>query len=61
MSAMEPAALDTYLRSEAMAIVSGAIITAFMGFVSDHHSIATAMLVPGLCFAVVALFGARHR
>jgi FHS family L-fucose permease-like MFS transporter len=40
-----------------MAIVGGAIIPPLMGLVSDASSINIAMLVPALCFAVVAWFG----
>ena len=44
-----------------MAIIGGAAFTALMGLISDStHSIATAMLVPAGCFAVVALFSASH-
>jgi len=44
-----------------MAIIGGAAFTALMGLISDTtHSIATAMLVPAACFAVVALFAASH-
>jgi FHS family L-fucose permease-like MFS transporter len=44
-----------------MAIIGGAAFTALMGLISDKtHSIATAMLVPAGCFAVVALFAASH-
>jgi len=38
-----------------MSIIGGAVLTALMGYVSDHSSIATAMLVPAGCF--VAIFG----
>ncbi|RHW18939.1 L-fucose:H+ symporter permease [Sphingomonas gilva] len=41
-----------------MAIIGGAVITALMGLVSDHASIALAMLLPAVSFACVALFGA---
>ena len=44
-----------------MAIIGGAVITAIMGLVSDRWSIAAAMAVPAVCFAVVALFGLRAR
>jgi FHS family L-fucose permease-like MFS transporter len=44
-----------------MAIIGGAAFTALMGWISDHsHSIATAMLVPAGCFAVVGLFSMLH-
>jgi FHS family L-fucose permease-like MFS transporter len=40
-----------------MAIIGGAVWTAAMGFISDQSgAIRMAMLVPGLCFAVVAWF-----
>lgn len=39
-----------------MAIIGGAVITAIMGLVSDSASIAAAMVVPAVCFAVVAGF-----
>ncbi len=41
-----------------MAIIGGAVITALMGLVSDHASIALAMLLPAAAFASVAAFGA---
>lgn len=41
-----------------MAIIGGAVITALMGLVSDHASIALAMLLPAAAFASVAGFGA---
>ena len=44
-----------------MAIIGGAVLTAAMGLVSDVSSIHTAMVVPAVCFAVVALFGWRSR
>ena len=44
-----------------MAIVGGAIIPPLMGLVSDASSINTAMFVPAICFAVVALFGFKSR
>ncbi len=40
-----------------MAIIGGAVLTALMGLVSDHASIAAAMLLPGVAFACVAAFG----
>lgn len=39
-----------------MAIIGGAILTALMGLVSDLTSINIAVMVPLLCFVVVALF-----
>jgi len=44
-----------------MAIVGGAIIPPLMGLLSDASSINTAMLIPALCFAVVAAFGFASR
>jgi FHS family L-fucose permease-like MFS transporter len=45
-----------------MAIIGGAIFPAAMGYVSDRSgSIATAMLVPALCFVVVLAFGLVNR
>jgi FHS family L-fucose permease-like MFS transporter len=44
-----------------MTIIGGAVLTALMGAVSDHSSIADAMLVPSTCFAVVAWFAWRRR
>jgi FHS family L-fucose permease-like MFS transporter len=46
-----------------MAIIGGAVLTAIMGFVSDMSSIHTAVLVPLVCFAVIALYArscSRH-
>jgi MFS transporter, FHS family, L-fucose permease len=43
-----------------MTIIGGAVLTALMGAVSDHSSIATAMIVPAGCFAVIALFAWRR-
>jgi FHS family L-fucose permease-like MFS transporter len=43
-----------------MAIIGGAVLTAVMGFVSDITSIHLAVLVPAVCFAVIALY-ARSR
>lgn len=40
-----------------MAIVGGAILTAVMGFVSDITSISMAMIVPLVCFVLIALYG----
>jgi FHS family L-fucose permease-like MFS transporter len=44
-----------------MAIIGGAVVTALMGYVSDHSSIALAMLVPAGCFVTIFAFarGAR--
>jgi len=39
-----------------MSIVGGAILPLLLGRVSDHSSIRIGFIVPGLCFAVVALF-----
>jgi FHS family L-fucose permease-like MFS transporter len=39
-----------------MAIIGGAVLTALMGWISDHASISTAMAVPAACFMVVAVF-----
>jgi FHS family L-fucose permease-like MFS transporter len=44
-----------------MAIVGGAIVPPVMGLVSDASSINLAMLVPAICFAVVAWFGLASR
>lgn len=44
-----------------MAIIGGALLTALMGQISDMSSIATAMLVPALCFAVVGAFALSGR
>ena len=45
-----------------MAIIGGAVLTAVMGFVSDASgAIRPAMLVPAVCFVVVALFARLHR
>lgn len=43
-----------------MTIIGGAVLTAVMGSVSDHSSIATAMSVPACCFAVILLFAWRR-
>lgn len=40
-----------------MSIIGGAVLTALMGAISDASAINFAMLVPGACFGVVALFG----
>ncbi len=39
-----------------MAIIGGAVLTPAMGFVSTTATIAAAMLVPALCFAVILVF-----
>lgn len=39
-----------------MAIIGGAALTALMGFVSDNSSIHTAVLVPLVCFVVIAAY-----
>jgi FHS family L-fucose permease-like MFS transporter len=39
-----------------MSIIGGAVLTAVMGATSDAAGIRLAMIVPGLCFAVIALF-----
>lgn len=39
-----------------MAIIGGAALTALMGFVSDISSIHTAVLVPLVCFVVIAAY-----
>lgn len=44
-----------------MSIIGGAVLTALMGFISDQSSIRFAMLVPGVAFVVVALFGLSGR
>ena len=43
-----------------MTIIGGAVLTALMGAVSDHSNIATAMVVPAGCFAVITLFAWRR-
>lgn len=43
-----------------MTIIGGAVLTALMGLVSDHFSIATAMSVPACSFAVIGLFAWRR-
>ncbi len=46
------------------AIVGGAIVPVLVGFVSDVASRTTALIVPAICYAVIAAFGlyaARHR
>jgi MFS transporter, FHS family, L-fucose permease len=44
-----------------MSIIGGAVLTALMGFLSDISSIRVAMLVPAVCFAVIAWFGLTER
>lgn len=44
-----------------MAIVGGAVLTGAMGYVSDHMGIAAAMLIPALCFVMVAAFALYSR
>lgn len=45
-----------------MAIIGGAVVTAVMGLVSDvSGAIRWAMLVPAVCFLVVAAFARLHR
>ncbi|MFL6548272.1 MAG: L-fucose:H+ symporter permease [Povalibacter sp.] len=44
-----------------MSIIGGAVLTALMGFISDQSSIRAAMLVPAVCFIVVAMFGLLGR
>jgi MFS transporter, FHS family, L-fucose permease len=39
-----------------MAIIGGAVLTALMGWVSDMTSIHTAVVVPLVCFLVIALY-----
>lgn len=39
-----------------MAIIGGAVLTAVMGLVSDMTSIHTAVVVPLVCFAVIAIY-----
>jgi FHS family L-fucose permease-like MFS transporter len=43
-----------------MTIIGGAVLTAMMGAVSDHSTIADAMIVPACSFAVVGLFAWRR-
>jgi FHS family L-fucose permease-like MFS transporter len=41
-----------------MAIIGGAVFTPVMGLVSEAtHSMATAMLVPLVCYAFIAFYG----
>lgn len=42
-----------------MAIIGGAAITALMGFVSDISSIHTAVLIPLVCFVVIAAYARK--
>jgi len=42
-----------------MSIIGGAILTAAMGFISDHSHIRTAFLVTTVCFVVIALYALR--
>lgn len=42
-----------------MAIIGGAVLTAVMGWVSDHVGIALAMSVPAACFLAILLFALR--
>ncbi|UDF03091.1 L-fucose:H+ symporter permease [Asticcacaulis sp. AND118] len=42
-----------------MSIVGGAVLTAVMGFVSDHSHIRNAFVVTAVCFAVIALYAFR--
>lgn len=44
-----------------MSIIGGAVLTAATGALSDAAGIRMAMIVPGLCFAVVALFALTLR
>jgi FHS family L-fucose permease-like MFS transporter len=44
-----------------MTIIGGAVLTALMGAVSDHSSMARAMAVPACCFAVVMVFAWQRR
>jgi MFS transporter, FHS family, L-fucose permease len=44
-----------------MSIIGGALLTALMGLISDLGGIRNAMLVPTLCFAVIACFGLSER
>ncbi len=44
-----------------MAIIGGAVLTALMGLLSDWAgTIRAAMLVPAVCFLIVALFARMH-
>jgi len=42
-----------------MAIIGGALITPIMGLVSVHFGIGKAIVVPLVCFAVVAYYGIK--
>jgi len=42
-----------------MAIIGGALLTAAMGWLSDRADIATAMLLPALAFAIIAVFALK--
>lgn len=42
-----------------MSIVSGAFLPPLMGLISDASHIRTSILVPALCFVVIALYGLR--
>ena len=44
-----------------MSIVGGAVLTALMGLISDLSNIRVAMLVPAVCFVVLAGFGLTER
>jgi FHS family L-fucose permease-like MFS transporter len=44
-----------------MAIVGGAIVPYFMGWISDMHSTATAFFIPFVCFGIVAGFAWDQR
>jgi FHS family L-fucose permease-like MFS transporter len=46
---------------QVMAIIGGAVLTALMGWVSDLSAINVAMVVPLVCFAVIAAFSAAAR
>ena len=41
-----------------MSIVGGAIAAPFMGHIADTHSMRTGFVVPLVCFALIALYGA---
>lgn len=43
-----------------MTIIGGAVLTAVMGAISDHSSIADAMIVPACSFAIVGFFAWRR-
>ena len=44
-----------------MSIVGGALLPALMGYISDLAGIQMAMIVPGVCYLVVALFAASYK